>query len=78
MLRIYQYRVHSIFKCDPDLYIADGLFQNIHTEKSDQEITGMITNMNAISTLVNMPVYTSIEDIQVATPGMPSCKSYMH
>ena len=29
----------------------------------------MITNVNAISTLVNMLVYTSIEDIQVATPG---------
>ena len=40
---------------------------NKHAENRDQEITGMNINMHAISTLVNIPVCTSIEDIQVAT-----------
>ena len=40
---------------------------NKHTEDSDQEITGMNINVNAISTAVNGPVCTPTRDIQAAT-----------
>ena len=33
-----------------------------------QEITGMNINVSAISTAVNMPVSTTIENIQAVTP----------
>ena len=51
----------------PDLYIVDRLFQNNHTEDRNQEFTRMNIDMHAISTLVNVPISTSIEYIQVAT-----------
>ena len=56
-----------IYKSGPNLYIVDWLSQNNFTEDRDQEITGKNINVNAISTLVNMPVCTSTEDIQAAT-----------
>ena len=65
MLHIHQYRLHILYKPGPNLYIADWLSQNNHTENRDQEITGM--NMYAISISVNAPLCTSIEDIQAAT-----------
>ena len=67
MLCIYQYRVHIIYKPDPELYIVDWLFQNNHTENRNQEIIGMNVNMHAISTLVDISICSSIEDKQVAT-----------
>ena len=51
-------------KPDPDLQTADRLSRNNHAEDRDQEITDMNINVNAISTTVNTPVYTSTEDIQ--------------
>ena len=67
MLKIHQYRVYFIYKNGPGSYIMDWLFQSNHTENKDEQIKGMHINVNAISTLVNMPVCTYIEDIQVAT-----------
>ena len=43
------------------------LSRNSNTDDSDQEITGMNINMNAISTAVNMPVCIFIKDIQAST-----------
>ena len=54
-----------IYKPGPDLNIADWLFRNSHPEDTNQEITGMNINTSAISTVVNMPVCTSIEDKQM-------------
>ena len=59
VLCIYQYSVHILHKPGPDLYEADWLSQNNHTENNDQEITGMNINMHAIITAV---------DIQYAHP----------
>ena len=67
MLCIHQYWVYIIYKPGPDLYIADWLSRNNHTEGKDQEITGININMNAISTTGNNPGCTSIEDMQAST-----------
>ena len=67
MLCIHQYSVHIVYKAGPDLYIANWLSCNNHTENSDQDITGVNINEHAISTSVNIPICTSIEDIQVAS-----------
>ena len=61
------YRVHLIYKPGLDLYSMDWLSQNNHTEIRDQEIAGMRVNVNAINTLVNIPMCISMEDIQAPT-----------
>ena len=66
-LQIYQYRVHVIYKPGPDLHITNWLSHNNHTENRDQEIAGMVVNVNVISTSVNILVFMSIEDLQTAT-----------
>ena len=66
MLQMHQYRMHSIYKPGPDLYIADWLSHNNHAENKDQEVAGMSINVSAISTSVDMLVCTCIEDIQAA------------
>ena len=65
MLRIHQYKVHIIYKHDPDLHIMDWLSHSNPTENREYVTGGM--NVNAISTSVNMPVCMSIEDLQAAT-----------
>ena len=67
MLHIQQYMVCIIYKPGPDLYIADYLSQNNIAEDREQKITGMNVNLHAISTSVNIPICTSMEDVQVAT-----------
>ena len=74
MIHIHQYRVCIIYTFDPDLYIVDHLSCNNHTENRDQEIICMNINMYTISTLVSIPVCTSIEDIQTATKEDPDLK----
>ena len=49
------------------LCVSRHLSDNNHTERREQEITGMNINTYAISTLVIIPMCTSIEDIQEAT-----------
>ena len=56
MLHIHQYRVHILFKPDPDLYIMDWLFWNNPTEKRDQELTAMNINADAITEYTNMHI----------------------
>ena len=51
----------------PHLYMADWLPPKKHTENLAQEITGMNINVHATCTPLNMPIYTSIENIQAAT-----------
>ena len=80
MLCIHQYRVCYIYKPGPDLYVTDWLARNNHTEDKDKAITGMNINVIAISTTVNMPVFTSIEYIQAAThedAHLQKLKSYI-
>ena len=67
MLGICQYRVCIILKACPDLYILNWLSHNNHTKNKDQEIAGMSINKSVNSTSVNMPVCTSIKDIQATT-----------
>ena len=65
MLCIHQYRVHIIYKPYQDLCITGWLSWNNHREDKDKT-TGMNINVNTISTAVNMPVCTFIEDIWLA------------
>ena len=67
MLHICQYRVCIIYKPGPDPYITDWLWGTTMQKTRDQDMTGMNINVNAIRNGVNMPVCTSLEDIQVAT-----------
>ena len=67
MLHIDQYWACIILKFGPYLYITGWLSRNKNTEDKDQELTGMNINVNAISTIVNMPVCKSIEDINLAS-----------
>ena len=46
------------------MYIADWLSQSNHREDTDQEILDMNIRMHAISTSVNIPICTSIEDVK--------------
>ena len=80
MLPIHQHRVHSIYKHGPDLYIVYWLSLNNHTENRNQEIIGINLSVHVISTSVNIPVCTSIEDIQTAThkdADLQKLKSYI-
>ena len=65
ILHIHPYRVCIMYKSGPNLYIVDCLSENNHTENKGREIAGISINMHTISTSVNMPIYISIEDIQV-------------
>ena len=56
----------TLYKPDPDLYIADWLSHYNHTENRNQEITGMSISINKISTVVDFPICTLIEDIRAA------------
>ena len=64
MLHIHQYSVHILCLPHPDLYIVDLLSQYNHMENKDQEITGMNIHVHATRTAVDIPIYTSIEDIK--------------
>ena len=67
MLGIHHYRVHIIFKPGLDLYITNWLYHNSHAENKDQEITERNVTVSAINISINMPVYTSIEDLKMPT-----------
>ena len=47
-LRIHQYRVKLVYKPGPDLFIADGLSRQNHTEDKNEEIAGMQVNVNSV------------------------------
>ena len=67
MLCIFQYSGHILYTPSPELCIADWLSCNNHTENREQEISGMNVTMHAISIAIDIPVCTSIEEIQAAT-----------
>ena len=62
--------VHSI-QTDLELYIVDWLSHHNHIEKWDQEIPGLNIIMHNISMSVDVPVCTSIEDMQIAMEEDP-------
>ena len=59
--------MHIIYKPGPNTYIINKLSSYNHEEKRDQETAGMRVNVNAIRTSVNIPVCTSIQEIQAPT-----------
>ena len=67
MLRMQQCSVHIIYKPGPDLYNTSWLSHCNHTENRGHEIAGMRVSMHTISTSVNMPACTSLEEIEVVT-----------
>ena len=64
LLWIHQYRMCIIYKPCADLYIMDWLSNNNHKKV---KIEWMRMSMNAISMFVNVPVCSSIKDIQTVT-----------
>ena len=67
MLHIHQYSVYILYKPGPELYIVGWLSWNNYEECRDQEITGKNVILPAISAVVDIPICTSIEDLQGAT-----------
>ena len=63
---MYPYSVHILYKPGAQLYIADQLSHHKYIENSDGEIPKMNMTVHNISTLVDVPINTSIEDIQAA------------
>ena len=71
MLCIHQYSVHILYKPGPELDIVDWLSCHNHIENWDQEIPGMNVSIHKTIMSVDIPVCTSIEDIQAATEEDP-------
>ena len=65
MLCKYKYSVQILYKPGSELFIADWLSQT-HLENQDQEIPGLNVGIPTISTLVDVPICASIEDIKEA------------
>ena len=65
MLCIHQYTVHILYKTGPDFFIVDWLSCHNHMENQDQEILGINVSILTISTSVDIPICTSIEDILI-------------
>ena len=65
MLRIHQYRVNIIYAWPRLVHHRLAVSTRI-MENRDKEIADMCVNMNALSISVNIPLCTSIEDIQSA------------
>ena len=71
MLHKHQYNTLILYKPGSELYIVDWLSYHHHVENKDQEIPGMNASICNIRTSVDVPVSTSIEDIQAATEEDP-------
>ena len=54
LFRIHQYRVRIIYKPGLDLFIANWLSRQNHTENKDEEIPDMPLNIDAIQTMTNI------------------------
>ena len=70
--------MHMLYKPGPELYAVDSLSQHNHTENRDQEIAGMNIGIHTISTVVDIPVFTSIEDIRAATNEVAELQLLWH
>ena len=64
VLRIHQYRVRTIYKPEPDLFIADWLSRQNHKEKKDAEMPGIQLNIDAIQTTTNIPGCKTVHELQ--------------
>ena len=62
-----QYSVCILCQPGPELHIADWLSHHYYERNKDQEISGMNISIHTINTIVDIPIFTSIEDIKVAT-----------
>ena len=67
MLHIHHYSVKILYKPGPELFIVDWLSHHNYVESKDQEIPGMNVSTYIISTSLDIPLCTLIEDIQEAT-----------
>ena len=52
----------NIYKPSSDLYIADLLSRQNHTENEDEEIEGIHTNSDSIKNTTNIPTCTTTKD----------------
>ena len=66
MLHLHQDSVHKLYKLGPDLYVTDLLFHHNYMKKRGKEIAGMSISIHTLSTAVDVPVCTLIEDIRAA------------
>ena len=64
MLSRHLYSVQLLYNLNPKLFTADWLSYHNHIENQAQEILGMNVSIHTISTLVDIPVSTSIENIK--------------
>ena len=66
MLHIHQY-ICFLYKPGPRLIIADWLSQHNDAKNKDQDISGMNISIHTLNTKVDIPIWTSIDDINAAT-----------
>ena len=63
-LQYVQYRVRIIYKCGPDLFIADWLSRQNPKENKDDEMLGLKININAIHTIPGISKCMTIQKLQ--------------
>ena len=66
LLRIYQYRVRIIYKSGPDLFIADWLSRQNHSDNKDEDIPSMQLSIIAIQMTTNIPQCMTMHELQQA------------
>ena len=67
LLKIHQYRVQTIYKLGPEIFIADWLLTNNHVKGNDKPIKDMYVQVDAIQNSIDMPECVSMEEIQQAS-----------
>ena len=67
MLHIHQYGVQILYKPGLKLFIVVWLSCHSHMENQDQDIPSIDVSIHTTSTSVDIPICTSIKDIQAAT-----------
>ena len=67
LLRTYQYRVRTLYKPGPEIFIADWLSQHNHKENKDEAISGIDVQVDAVQTLMDVPECMLIQHRQWAT-----------
>ena len=59
--------MHILYKPGPDTLTGDWLSSHNHAKNKDEEIAGLKSSINAISTATDILICMSIQDIQEAT-----------
>ena len=67
LLKNHQYRVHIIYKLEPEIFTADWLSQNNHKEGKDKPIKDMEIRIDAIKSVTDIPECILISQIQQAS-----------